>query len=215
MSLIPSPLPLFPLNVVLFPDSRLELHVFEERYRIMIEEVIENQSLFGINLFEKDYLHPIGCAARVLEISRRYADGTFDITVQGIERYSLVDYRTTETGYMLGNVRKYTELPAKTSEDAVLKAIALYNSLMEILYERQHEPQAFPSESDRKYLSFHIAEKAGLELKQRQRILEMKTEAKRLDELIHHMEAIIPRVREYKDIQKLVANDGYLPRTKS
>ena len=72
-------IPLFPLGVVLFPTSKVPLHIFEERYKKLCEESLKNHSTFGINYIEEDKLHSIGCTAQVADVIKRYPDGKLDI----------------------------------------------------------------------------------------------------------------------------------------
>src|SRR5512143_3394490 len=92
MASIESPteiLPLFHLNVVLFPQSQLSLHIFEERYKTLISECITYDSVFGINLIHEQQIRSIGCTASVKEVTKRYDDGRMDIIVEGRRRYTL------------------------------------------------------------------------------------------------------------------------------
>ncbi|MEP7145853.1 MAG: LON peptidase substrate-binding domain-containing protein, partial [bacterium] len=59
---------IFPLNVVLFPYSKLPLYIFEERYKIMISECLNDKNLFGINFFTQNKIHKTGCTASVDEV---------------------------------------------------------------------------------------------------------------------------------------------------
>ena len=82
-------LPLFPLQVVLFPHSLLPLHIFEDRYKLLIRECVTEKTEFGINLVQDGTLADVGCTAVVTTIVRRYDDGKMDIVVQGRQRYLL------------------------------------------------------------------------------------------------------------------------------
>ena len=207
-------IPLFPLNVVLFPTSRISLHIFEEKYKVMIQQCMERESEFGINLYEKNYIHPVGCTAKVERITRKYPDGSFDITIQGNSKYRLIEYKADDDGYLVGSVEVFYDFQEQPADDLVLRAIALYNSLAEIAYSGQWEPEAFNDRRNSLTLSYVMAEKAGLELNDRQKLLELTSEPKRLEELIRHMERTIPVMREFEHVKRLVMNDGYLPRLK-
>jgi Lon protease-like protein len=90
-------LPLFPLNTVLFPGMPLRLHIFEERYRLMIKRVIETNQTFGVNLIKKgaEAFGPvaepfeIGCTARVVQVEQ-LDDGRINLTVVGDERFHVL-----------------------------------------------------------------------------------------------------------------------------
>jgi uncharacterized protein len=88
-------LPLFPLNTVLFPGQVLPLHIFEDRYRLMIRMCLAQDTPFGVALIkqgrevgETAEPHPIGTVARIVE-SSHLPDGTMNILVVGTERFRI------------------------------------------------------------------------------------------------------------------------------
>ena len=88
-------LPLFPLNTVLFPSGTMPLHVFEERYRLMVRVCLEGDSTFGIVLIksgsevgEPAEPHPVGTAARIEDVNRM-EDGRMLLVVRGVERFAI------------------------------------------------------------------------------------------------------------------------------
>lgn len=90
-------LPLFPLNTVLFPGMPLRLHIFEERYQVMMQRVMQTNQTFGVNLIRSgtEALGPlpepylIGCTARVIQVEP-IGDGRLNLTVVGDERYKIL-----------------------------------------------------------------------------------------------------------------------------
>jgi Lon protease-like protein len=97
-------LPLFPLNVVLFPGQSLPLHIFEPRYRVMIRQCVENNEPFGIVLaYEPDTPVEIGTTARITEV-KQLPDGRMDIVTVGEHRFRIHSLRQSEHGYLLGEV---------------------------------------------------------------------------------------------------------------
>lgn len=91
-------LPLFPLNVVLFPGMVLPLHIFEPRYRLMIRRCLEQGSLFGVVLVQPDSLqgeeHPyqVGTLARIMT-AERLDDGRFNLLTEGEKRFRILEER--------------------------------------------------------------------------------------------------------------------------
>ncbi|NDJ75348.1 MAG: peptidase S16 [Chloroflexi bacterium] len=103
-------LPLFPLNTVLFPGMPINLHIFEPRYRQMVNQCLETQQPFGVVLIEdgQEALgplakpHPVGCTAQITQVDRR-PDGRMNILAIGVERFQIhqLDY---EQPYLVGTV---------------------------------------------------------------------------------------------------------------
>lgn len=90
-------IPLFPLNTVLFPGMQLRLHIFEERYKQMINECRASGEAFGIVMIEEGndvggsaIPHRVGCTARITQISD-LPDGRMHIVVLGEERFRIID----------------------------------------------------------------------------------------------------------------------------
>ncbi len=90
-------LPIFPLNTVLFPGMPLRLHIFEERYRLMLQRVMRTNHTFGVTLIKSGVEalgplpspHVVGCTARVLKIDQ-LEGGSFHLTAVGDERFRIL-----------------------------------------------------------------------------------------------------------------------------
>src|SRR5260370_40176584 len=79
----PERIPLFPLNVVLLPGAELPLHIFEPRYRAMVQSCLEEKSEFGMLLSLPNGFAHVGCTAEILEVAKRYCHGRMDILTVG------------------------------------------------------------------------------------------------------------------------------------
>jgi Lon protease-like protein len=118
-------LPLFPLSTVLFPGMRLPLHIFEERYRLLVADLQAQPEprRFGVIAIRKGRevgaegvtaLHEVGCVATVREIAP-HPDGRFDLAAVGTERFRLLRV-DDERPYFRGEVEPLTEETAQTRE---------------------------------------------------------------------------------------------------
>ena len=96
-------LPLFPLNIVLFPGQTLPLHIFEPRYQKMVQKCIAEKSPFGVVLLNEDDGEPysVGTYADITSIEP-LEDGRMNINIVGIERFIVDGVRMTEDGYLIG-----------------------------------------------------------------------------------------------------------------
>src|ERR1700687_138423 len=129
----PDRIPLFPLNVVLFPGEELPLHIFEPRYRRMVRESLEANSPFGMLLALPDGIVRVGCSAEILEVRKRYDDGRMDILTMGRDPYRIVDL-FTEDSLLEGSV-DYLEDKDSSLEPGMRKELLeLYESCYTLLF---------------------------------------------------------------------------------
>lgn len=101
-------LPLFPLQLVVFPGSAVPLHVFEQRYRRMVGEAEAADSEFGIVLARDGGIVNAGCTVRVEQVLERYPDGRFDVVTRGQRRF-LITGVDQEKDYLRGHVEFYED----------------------------------------------------------------------------------------------------------
>jgi Lon protease-like protein len=205
-------IPLFPLGVVLFPHSRIPLHIFEDRDKRLVEECLSNNSFFGINYVEEDKLHSIGCAAKVIEVTERHPDGELDIVTEGDRRYEVVELEQNGPDQLSYAIVNWVD-DVQEARDAKLadETIELFNELTKIAYKGTIDPLDSDIWKLPDHLpSFKIAQKSGLEAPQRQALLTITSENERLSMLHNFLSQLLPKVREIETINDLIRNDGYI-----
>src|SRR3954463_3674767 len=97
-------IPLFPLQLVVFPRTNLPLHIFEERYKEMVGEAVRNQSEFGVVLAKDQGIVNAGCTVVVDEVLKTHPDGRMDILTRGVRRFEIVTLNQ-EKAYLRGEVQ--------------------------------------------------------------------------------------------------------------
>lgn len=206
-------IPLFPLAIVLLPQSQVPLHIFEERYKRMVDECLENETFFGVNFIEDSKLHSIGCTARVAEIVKRYPDGQLDIITEGIKRYQIVSVDNSDPNDLLyAQVKWITDRDEPRDTELAGEAITLFNELCEVAYNGTIDSLDISEwVQDDRLPSFAIAQKSGLEADQRQALLGITSENERLSILRNFLSQLLPKVKELEKINDLIRNDGYIP----
>ncbi len=202
-------IPLFPLPVVLFPGSALPLHIFERRYKLLINRSLRHGSEFGINFTEESRMAEVGCTARVEEVLHRYGDGKMDIIVRGQRRYRLLGVDTKREAYGIGTIVPL-ESPGESvvDRDLARETVELYNALIHLVY--GSDEHVVSSEGVAEGLSFLLAQKAGMGLPKRQQLLELSTENSRLELLREYLVDVIPKLKEAKEIKRVIQGDGYV-----
>jgi ATP-dependent Lon protease len=184
-------LPLFPLSVVLLPATPLPLHVFEERYKKMMNDVISGTSEFGVVLAKDDGIVNIGCTATVDRVLQRYPDGRLDLLAVGQRRFRIVSLNE-DLPYLRAEVEYFNDEEADEIPDELRKeAIAGYEKLRAV-----ETPSVIIEPSlDGPQLSFQLAQFVG-DLDKRQTVLSIRSEAERLRFLV----AMFPSYTEQRQL---------------
>jgi len=201
-------LPLFPLNVVLFPQSQLQLHIFEERYKTLINECITYDNVFGITLVHEQQIRTVGCTAAIKGVIQRYDDGRMDILVDGRRRFQLLNFVEAPHPYYSGRISWFDDIEENVDEQLRIHAVNLYNEFVKVVF--TGIVQMVEMKDVRRTRAFHLVQKSGMELIQRQVFLAMNSENKRLQFLIQHLESQLPLLLSKKTVEELARNDGYV-----
>ena len=120
---------MFPLQVVLLPDAELPLHIFEDRYKEMIAEVLRDKIEFGVVLANEKGIVNTGCTAVIERVLREYPDGRLDILTVGRRRFE-IERINDERAFLRGEVEYFDDEDETVPEDDFrARAIAGYNEL--------------------------------------------------------------------------------------
>ncbi len=172
-------LPLFPLSLVLLPTMPLPLHIFEERYKEMMGDVVSAGTEFGVVLAKGGGIVNIGCTARVERILRRDPDGRLDLIAVGQRRFQIASL-DEEKSYLRAEVEFFNDEDAsEVPSELHNKAIAAYRRLVEIENPGETEEPKF----DLVRISFQLAQLIS-DLDKRQTVLSLRSEVERLEYLI-------------------------------
>jgi len=201
-------LPLFPLQVVLFPHASLPLHIFEERYRALLRMCIRESAEFGVVLMKGDVLSEVGCSAAVTSVLQMYEDGRMDVLVEGRRRFRREQVDDTQAPYLVATVQYIEERRDPPDPDRFTETILMYNQLVELVY--AGKVKLLDPEVRLPDLSFVMAQKAGMDLDQRQQLLEGETEDERLAMLREYLTAVLPRLKKLEEVERIIRSDGYL-----
>ena len=196
-------LPLFPLEIVLFPGAPLPLHIFEPRYKEMIGECLEQKRPFGMVRVKESAIASVGCSATILNVIKRYDDGRLDIAAEGVQRFE-VDSLNQERSFLQGEVTYFEDEPSQVANGPKKTLIELHEQLFSILGQTAEvEPEA-PS------LSFHLAHALPVDLDFKQALLEMKSEAERIETLTEYYRATIPKVEKTLQARERAGRNGHV-----
>jgi len=204
-------IPIFPLALVVFPNSKYPLHIFEERYKTLINKCLANNIGFGIVSKIGDPISEVGVYVEISNVTKIYESGELDIVVAGKWRFKRMDLEMHPDGYYLSDVNRIKDQEAEVDLNYNL-FFALKQRVQEMLkLVNFNVNQGFWDALEKTNLkSFKIAEKSGLSILQQQELLTIRSENKRLSYLLDHFEKLEAKLEENKMMREIILGDGYL-----
>ncbi len=203
-------IPLFPLNVVLMPEMALPLHIFEERYKLMIGECLDQSTEFGIVLSDGSGFHSCGCTAKIVHILKRYDDGRMDILTHGQRRFLLKEVYD-DRSYLRSKVVYFDDSEDNPPQDCRTLADRGLELLRELKRLTFHSDDAgLAEEMDLKSISFLLAGCEQLNVEDRQRLLEMTSVYDRLSQSVKMLAEILAQILRAEQIRKIIGGNGGL-----
>lgn len=201
----PARIPLFPLDLVLFPGQALPLHIFEPRYREMTRHCIEAQSPFGIVLARGETIARIGCSALIIKTLKQYDDGRSDILTAGQHAFHL-DRTHDDKPYLQGDVEYLDEDFSGTDAAVSARLEQLCNDCHRALY--GEDAPRFETEGGIS-LAYHVASELPVSTAVKQEILENRSEAGRQSWLLAHLEQWYPELQRRERVRGKAAGNGH------
>ena len=189
---------LFPLGIVLLPTEKVPLHIFEERYRELIGECIEEDSEFGLVYADEGGVREVGTRARVAAVLEQFDDGRLNIVVEGGERF-VVERLTQGRSFMTAEVSAVDDDDGSVEEESRLDATGAFRALAALAGAELEIDEESPE------LSFLLAAQVELAVDAKQQLLESRSEQERLilvAELLHDARQTLIATRELGDRAK-------------
>jgi Lon protease-like protein len=185
--------PLFPLGIVALPGEGVPLHVFEQRYRVMIERCLQGEpgSLerqFGIVWLSEEELKPVGCACEVEQVLERLEDGRLNILVRGTRPFRLLE-RQDDLPYPAGVVEFLADTEEPPDVQAARAAHKLYSELVMQATDRELDEQELEAMS-----AYRMAAAVEFAVEAKQQLLELRSENERLRLLAALLHGAIERI---------------------
>jgi Lon protease-like protein len=197
-------IPLFPLDVVLFPGTPLPLHIFEPRYKEMIGECLVQNRTFGVIRGGEEGLAEVGCTAEIVTVVKEYPDGRLDLVTEGRKRFELVRVNQGRS-FLRAEVVMIDDEPGTPRQEDTARAVELHSELLAIAGAKQDLSAADPS-----LLSFYLAGSLPLDLDFKQKLIALRSEPERLSLLISYLETIIPNLHRAARVREKAGGNGHV-----
>lgn len=197
-------LPLFPLNLVAYPGERLNLHIFEPRYRQLISECVSNSTTFGIPAFLNGKLPGYGTEMEVVEVVSRHDNGSMDIKTRGLRVFRLTSFDNPAPGKLYAGGTVSLRPEPEERPYVMPELIALVERLYRVF---DTELKANPNRAQP--YSFQIGHGIGLPTEAEYELLTLKTEAERQDFLYEHLQEVMPVVENMERTKERIRMNGH------
>jgi len=198
-------LALFPLSLVAYPGQKLNLHIFEPRYRQLIHDCKEASMHFGIPAFSKENGMSVGTEMQLVKIDRLYPDGKMDVVTKGLRVFRLLGYNKEREGKLYpGGEVQYLPINMDTDILMVQKIVEQLTELFSLMNIKYSFPEEIGS-----ITSYLVAHKAGLSLEQEIELLKIPAETERLLFLIEHLDQFLPNVRKMESLRQKIQMNGH------
>jgi Lon protease-like protein len=202
MASVEQDFPLFPLGLVALPHELVPLHIFEERYKTMIGEALENESEFGIVWLSDDGLKTVGCACRVERVLERAEDGRLNIVCRGTRPFRLVE-RVEHLPYPAGVVEWLGDKDEEPDETTLDRAREAYGELVEQATDEPADPEKLASMD-----AYAMAATVDFGLDAKQGLLDLRSENARLRLVTRLFRAAVKRLDFVERAQARARSNG-------
>lgn len=194
----------FPLNIVVFPEEATNLHIFEDRYKELIQDCWQQEEYFVIPPFLDNQVAEYGTVMRVKEISQTYEDGRMDIKTRGIDVCQVLTLENPLSGklYAGGRVRFLEREEGFTPIKPELEKLS--ERFFHLIGSEPHHPLNHVEP-----VSYQLGHHAGLRIEQEYELLLMDDENERQEYLIQHLKYIMPMVEQVKNAKERIQQNGH------
>jgi Lon protease-like protein len=199
-------IPLFPLEVVLFPEAALPLHIFEDRYKEMIAVCLADKIGFGVVCAQREGLAVVGCTAEIVRILERYDDGRVDILCQGAKRFEIENLDNSRS-FLQAEVDFFHDDGMPATRAMREECTALHFEVLELMGGSDRTPGSVDLNQP---ISFRVAWSSPTDLSFRIELLSMRSDADRTERLIAFYSAMLPKLRRGVRASATAGRNGHV-----
>lgn len=190
-------IPIFPLSLVVFPGEKLNLHIFEPRYKQLIKDCMENKKPFGIPAVINNSVKEMGTLVQVTELCKQYDDGRMDIKTEGLEVFKILEIiKDLPNKEYSGAIVNYPPNEVKRSAAKMKMILQSLRSLHSKLGVSKHFDKP-----DDMLCSYDVAHHLGLPPQDEYHLLELHRELQREEFIMRYLLKVLP-IMEHMDILK-------------
>jgi Lon protease-like protein len=198
-------IPIFPLSIVVYPHEDLNLHIFEPKYKQLVNECVEQKKPFGLPVVINNKMQDMGTLLDIIEISKTYENGEMDIKTKGTKIFRILETIDSVPDRLFsGAIVNYPNNHEHGKRLLMEKVIVAVRELHRLLNVKK---PLHKNEED--LWSYDVAHAAGLTLEQEYELLTHLNELHRQEYLKRHLAIVIPVVAEMEALKEKIKLNGH------
>ncbi len=198
-------IPIFPLGIVVYPGESLKLHIFEPRYKQLINECHKEKKLFGIPAIINNNLQDFGTLVKVMEIIKVHDNGEMDIKIKGEKVFRILEViKEIPDKLYSGAIVNYTnnqEIGNTAFMQLIITSVRELHRLLNISKDFK--------KTDEEITAYDVAHHVGLSLQEEYELLNLMDERQRIEYLKRHLTRVIPMVAEMESLKEKIKLNGH------
>lgn len=203
-------IPIFPLGIVVYPGEQLNLHIFEPRYKQLINECFELKKPFGIPPVIDDKMTEMGTLVKVVEISKVYEDGKMDIKTEGLDVFTILEsIKELPEKLYSGAIVTYPANAENGNKALMITIVAAIRELHKLLKINKEFKKP-----DAELWTYDVAHHAGLSIAEEYELLQLLQELQRQEFLKRHLKKVLPVIAEMETLKERVQLNGHFKNLK-
>jgi Lon protease-like protein len=198
-------IPIFPLGIVVYPGESLKLHIFEPRYKQLINECHKEKKLFGIPAIINNNLQDFGTLVKVMEIIKVHDNGEMDIKIKGEKVFRILEViKEIPDKLYSGAIVNYPnnqEIGNTAFMQLIITSVRELHRLLNISKDFK--------KTDEEITAYDVAHHVGLSLQEEYELLNLMDERQRIEYLKRHLTRVIPMVAEMESLKEKIKLNGH------
>jgi len=199
-------IPAFPLQIVVFPEETLNLHIFEPRYLEMIEYCNSQKSIFGMPVFLNNEISKFGTTIELLSVEKIYETGEIDIKCIGRNPFEVVNFYKESFPKLYPSVSiDLLNFSIENADPTKMKRIKFQFAELQDVLKTDKQIDDFYGDG----LSFKLGHYLALSIIQKIKLLTIAEENERLDFIISHLDSILPILQNAEETKEKIRSNGH------
>jgi len=198
-------IPIFPLGIVVFPGENLNLHIFEPRYKQLIQECHSQKKQFGIPTVIENRLQDYGSLVEVVEVTKVHDNGEMDIKTKGSRVFRILEViKEVPDKLYSGAIVNYPETDEEGNRELMRRVMNSIRELHKLLKVDKHFQQG-----EEEIKAYDVAHHVGFSLEEEYEMLHLLHERQRQEYLKRHLAKVIPLVAEMEQLKEKIKLNGH------